>query len=143
MEQAMIWQQKGFTLIELMIVITIMAILMSIAIPSYQQYTKKAHYAEVIQAAAPYKLAVAECYQDTGTLNQCNSGHFGIPKPYKGTHLIDTIKVSNHGQIHITPKNIFGIQAKEDLILTPELAGLSLIWHTTGGAVSAGYIHDE
>ena len=54
--------QKGFTLIELMIVIAIIGILAAIAIPMYQDYTVRAKVTEVVNAASPCKLAVSEYY---------------------------------------------------------------------------------
>ncbi|HBS55219.1 MAG TPA: prepilin-type cleavage/methylation domain-containing protein [Stenotrophomonas sp.] len=52
--------QKGFTLIELMIVVAIIAILAAIALPAYSDYTKKSKVSEVILAASSLRTAVAE-----------------------------------------------------------------------------------
>ena len=60
--------QKGFTLIELMIVIAIVAILVALAVPAYQDYAVRAKVGECIGQAASAKLAVAEHYQSLGSL---------------------------------------------------------------------------
>ncbi|MEE4173196.1 MAG: pilin [Xanthomonadales bacterium] len=58
--------QKGFTLIELMIVIAIVAILVALAVPAYQDYTIRAKVSECVNGAAPAKLAVSEYFQSEG-----------------------------------------------------------------------------
>ncbi len=60
-------QQAGFTLIELMIVVAIIGILAAIAIPRYQDYTKRAHVSEGLTLAAPYKTGITEYYSSEGT----------------------------------------------------------------------------
>lgn len=56
-------QESGFTLIELMIVVAIIGILAAIALPAYQDYTKRAKMSEVILAASSCRTAVSEAYQ--------------------------------------------------------------------------------
>jgi len=56
----------GFTLIELMIVISIVAILVTLAVPAYQEYSSRAKITECMVAAAPAKLAVSEYRSATG-----------------------------------------------------------------------------
>ena len=67
-------KQKGFTLIELMIVIAIIAILATIALPAYQTCTNKAKFSEVVTTTTSVKSAIDICYQTTGQLATCISG---------------------------------------------------------------------
>jgi type IV pilus assembly protein PilA len=65
--------QKGFTLIELMIVIAIIGILAAVAVPQYSQYTKKARFSEVVIASAPIKTGIEVCVQTNSALLDCDT----------------------------------------------------------------------
>ncbi len=63
--------QKGFTLIELMIVVAIIGILASIAIPSYQDYVKKGRAAEATSTLADLRIKMEQCFQDNRSYAAC------------------------------------------------------------------------
>ena len=99
--------KKGFTLIELMIVIAIVAILATIAVPSYQNYTKKAAISELLQASAPLRAEVELCIYNTGKTDNCSGGQNGnqadVTDATKQKYVKSTAVKS--GAITVTGKN--------------------------------------
>ena len=70
--------QKGFTLIELMIVVAIIGILAAVALPAYQSYTLKAKFTEVVLATSNLKKQVELCAQNLGAVTACDGNTNGI-----------------------------------------------------------------
>jgi len=133
--------QKGFTLIELMIVVAIIGILAAIAIPAYQDYTIRAQVTEGLNLAADLKAAVAENYAGSGQW-PVNNAAVGITAVKSGKY-VSAVQISN-GTINIT---YAGSQANANLSATPILslrpmtsANGDVIWVCGYAAVPTGAI---
>lgn len=118
--------QNGFTLIELMVVIAIIGILSALAIPSYQDYTRRARFVEVITSTAPYKLAVALALQEGIPMAELHNGAHGIPTQAIPTKNLVNIHVE-HGTITAQSTPAAG---NASYILKPNAEGS--IWSVTG-----------
>ena len=103
--------QKGFTLIELMIVVAIIGILAAIAIPAYQDYTIRAQVTEGLNLASDLKASIGELYADRGEGDDIDSGSNGLPEPEaKSGKYVESITVTD-GTITI----LFGVDANAKL----------------------------
>ncbi|WP_062475320.1 pilin [Variovorax boronicumulans] len=92
--------QKGFTLIELMIVVAIIGILAAVALPAYQDYTTRAKVSELLLMAAPAKLAVAETASSFGDLQSVTATNNGYSFP-GATKYVSGVTIAAGGEVTV------------------------------------------
>ena len=150
--------QKGFTLIELMIVVAIIGILAAVAIPAYSDYTKKAKATELVQGASGLKAAIEICMSDfpDSYATQCVAGSNGIAanvtsadaataltgsKVVKGKAVAAGVQGTNGPVITITATDSLKDSAGAVLTytLTPVAGSAGIGWTAGGTCVVANF----
>ena len=132
--------QQGFTLIELMIVVAIIGVLAAVALPAYQDYTKRAQMSEVILAASSCRTAITETVQSTTGTTLPAANAWGCESTTSSSKYVASITTSNAGVITVTVQGISGVTGAVTLIpmksggaLTNSDVGVGIVSWVCGG----------
>ncbi len=127
--------QKGFTLIELMIVVAIIGILAAIALPAYQDYTKRAKMSEAILAASACRTTITEVYQSASASSFPAANQWGCEiSSGSGSKYVTSVVTTNTGLITVKVQGIDSANIdNKGIDLVPYIAGAVATGSTQAG----------